>query len=203
MATAESGRGLVEWSIAVTPYPGETVAGDRGVVVEHDGQTLVAAVDGLGHGPAAARAADAAADVLRAFRGESLVALAQRCHEALRGTRGAALSLASFSRLAQTMTWLGVGNVEGRLVRRLRPASSLLLRPGVAGDRLPPLTEETMDVLLGDTLLFATDGVACRFADGPALSGSTREIADRILGEYAKRTDDALVVVARFLGDGS
>ena len=100
------------------------------------------------------------------------------------------------------MTWLGVGNVDGRLVdpRRSNQTRTLPLSPGIAGDRLPPLTCTTLDVRLGDTLVLATDGIDERFADSTDLSGSTREIADRILTEHARPNDDALVVVARYLG---
>jgi hypothetical protein len=195
------GRGLLEWSIAATPLPGESVTGDAAVVVEADGLALVGAVDGLGHGEPAARAAGAAAEAMRRFDGEPLSAVVERCHEALKGTRGAAVSVAAVSARNASMTWLGVGNVEGRLVRAGGGAvASLLLRPGVAGYELPPLAEEAVDVRLGDTIVLATDGVAADFADAAKLASSTRDIADRLLAERATSTDDALVVVARFLG---
>lgn len=197
----EGGRRLLEWSIAARPFPGETVAGDRAVVVCSDGRALVAAVDGLGHGPEAVRAADAAVSVLEEFAHEPVDSLVRRCHQALAPTRGAALSVAAFSERDGTMTWLGIGNVDGRLVdpRRSGRTQALLLAAGVAGHRLPPLTCTTVDVRLGDTLLLATDGIDRGFADSTDLSGSTRAIADRILAQHAKPTDDALVVVARYL----
>ena len=42
----------------------------------------------------------------------------KRCHVALRGTRGAAISIAFISTSEGGMTWLGVGNVEGRVPER-------------------------------------------------------------------------------------
>ena len=77
---------------------------------------LVAAVDGLGHGGEAARAARRAGDLVRERPSRDLVVLAERCHKALRDTRGAALSLAFVCPGDGTMTWLGVGNVEGRVL---------------------------------------------------------------------------------------
>jgi phosphoserine phosphatase RsbX len=101
-----------------------------------------------------------------------------------------------------TMTWLGIGNVDGRIVNRRRSdrTRTLPLIRGIAGDRLPPLRCTTLDVRLGDTLLLTTDGIDERFADSTDLSGPTREIAEGILAEHAKPNDDALVVVARYLG---
>jgi hypothetical protein len=197
-----SGGGLpvLEWAVASRPAPGEELSGDVAVVAPAGDCTLVAAVDALGHGPEAARAAATAASVLEGFAAEDVVSLVRRCHDALRGTRGAAISAASFSASARTLTWLGVGNVEGRLVRGAGRAEDVMLRGGVAGDLLPPLTPATLAVARGDVLAFATDGIDGRFADALDVSGTPQRIADRILAEHGKAVDDALVVVARFLG---
>lgn len=54
----------VEWSAVSRCRPGELTSGDLGIVeVRHD-ETLVAGIDGLGHGGEAARAAKRAADVI-------------------------------------------------------------------------------------------------------------------------------------------
>jgi hypothetical protein len=49
-------------------------------------------------------------------------------------------------------------------------------------------------------VIFATDGIRRDFADGLVPSGSCREIADHILKEHTRGSDDALVLVARYLG---
>ena len=80
---------------------------------------------------------------------EDLVLLAERCHSALRDTRGAAISLAFVSSLKSTMTWLGVGNVEGRVLSgdpsARRPKGSLALGSGVPGHELPSVRTATLD----------------------------------------------------------
>ena len=64
------------------------------IAVEVDGTSaLIGALDGLGHGAEAAEAASLGVDVLRAARAEPLDVLVQRCHRALSGTRGAAMTL--------------------------------------------------------------------------------------------------------------
>jgi hypothetical protein len=102
------------------------------------------------------------------------------------------------------MTWVGVGNVEGRLVHpsgfETVSSDSLIASGGTAGDRLPALRTTTLRVRRGDTLVFATDGIDSSFADSLRTAGTTDEIAASILREYAKDSDDALVVVARYLG---
>jgi phosphoserine phosphatase RsbX len=197
-------REPVEWGIAARSRRGEATSGDLAVVTLLPDGALVAGIDGLGHGSEAARAARTAADVLRERATQDLVALVQRCHAALRDTRGAAISLAFISASRSAMTWLGVGNVEGRVLSgdrsATRPKGSLALGRGVAGHELPTVTTATLEVRPGDVLVLATDGIESAFADSLDISGSTQAISDRILAEHGKRTDDALVVAVRYLG---
>jgi|Tabmets5t2r1_1033131.scaffolds.fasta_scaffold56139_2 phosphoserine phosphatase RsbX len=201
--TLNAARPSLEWGIAVRARPGEEVSGDRAVVTLDRDRVLVAAIDGLGHGPNAAHAAQAAAEVLEDWADADAVEAAERCHEALRPTRGAAISLAVFADPPATITWLGIGNVEGRLVRNrtwTAPSESLLLRGGIAGHELPPLTPATLPVERGDLLLFATDGVRGDFADSLDMTGTCSSIAERVLSRHGRPTDDALVVAVRYLG---
>jgi negative regulator of sigma-B (phosphoserine phosphatase) len=82
-----------EWGVAMRPMPGETVSGDRHVAVPASPRFLAAVIDGLGHGPDAAHAAALAADVFEANPGDRPEELVRRCHEALRSTRGAAITI--------------------------------------------------------------------------------------------------------------
>jgi hypothetical protein len=136
-----------------------------------------------------------------------LTALLLRCHEALRGSRGAVLSLASLSSQHSRLEWLGVGNVEALL---LTPHSdpratnaSLVVRPGVVGSDLPVLRPATLPIVLGDTLVFATDGVDRAFAERLARNLPVQELADGILARHGRRSDDALVLVVRYCGPGA
>ena len=196
-----SGNGNgIEWAVATRPLEGEVESGDRHLVVSHRDGALIAAIDGLGHGAEAGRAADRATAALRlAPRDEPLLQLLRRCHDALSGTRGAVMSLAMFHRERHTLMWLGVGNVEGLLVRKTRePTERLVGRGGVVGDRLPPLMASLLPVAENDTLVLATDGISSNFEDSLVVTDTPRVNADRILTQHHKRTDDALVVVARF-----
>ncbi len=199
-ATAEAG----EWSVVTRCRRGETTSGDLAVVSPRRDGTLVAGIDGLGHGSEAARAARRAADVVRESATEDLIRLINRCHDALKGTRGAAISLAFVSAVMSELTWVGVGNVEGRLLSgdpsATRPKGSLALERGVPGHELPSLRTATLAVRPGDVLVLATDGIEAAFADTPDISGSPRAISERIVAAHRKRSDDALVVTLRYLG---
>jgi negative regulator of sigma-B (phosphoserine phosphatase) len=197
-------RAPVEFGIAARCRHGEATSGDLAVVNLLPEGALVAGIDGVGHGSEAARAARRAAEVMRESPGDDLVRLVQRCHSALRGTRGAAISVAFVSALESRMTWLGVGNVEGRVLSgdpaETRPKGSLALGRGVPGHELPAVRAATIAVRPGDVLLLATDGVGAGFADSLELSGSSQAISERILSDHRKPSDDALGIVVRYLG---
>jgi len=204
MSNPAAAETLLEWGIAALTLPSETESGDSHVVAPFRDGALVAVVDGLGHGSEAAIAARAAITVLQRHAGEAAMPLVRRCHEELRRTRGAVLSIASFNGLNNTMTWLGVGNVEGMLFRASATAlpqrEAILLRGGVVGYQLPPLRETVLPVARGDTMIFVTDGIRDGFAEKSPIGRHTGNVADDILARFARHTDDALVLVARYLG---
>jgi phosphoserine phosphatase RsbX len=194
---------IVEWGCASRALSGQPSSGDLMVVKSFPGGMLVAALDGIGHGEEAAAAAAAAGAILEAHAREPVIALIERCHDGLRGTRGVALSLASFNGSEGLMTWLGVGNVQGVLLRGGLASDaaeeSLLLRAGVVGVQLPSLRADVLPASTGDTLIFATDGIRSDFNRGLARNRPPQRAADSILARHGKTTDDALVLVARYL----
>ena len=196
-------RVMLEWAVAARPQDGETSSGDRHLVTATADGALVAAVDGLGHGPEAARAADLAILTLEERAALPLPDLVERCHGRLQRTRGATLSLARWDGARRSLEWIGVGNVEGLV---LQPATSgllrtrLLLRSGLVGVHLPTLRVETVEVPVEGRLIFATDGIASDFDTGLDPREPVKTMADRILARSLKSADDAMVVVARLVG---
>lgn len=211
---------LIEWGVAAQALAGQAESGDQCLVKPLPNGVLVAVVDGLGHGNKAAAVAKTAIATLERHAHESVISLLKCCHKELLGTRGVVMSLASLNALKGTMTWLGVGNVKGLLLRADAGASpahgSLLLHGGVVGYRLPSLRAAVVPVTRGDTLLFATDGIRSGFTEGLIRSDSplrpldtlgtiqaqdgAQQIADRIFAQHSRGTDDALVLVVRYVG---
>ncbi len=191
----------ITWSIAHRPFNEGAESGDLCVVQPFPNGILIVVLDGAGHGPEAAAVVKIASKIIESHADESPIPLLRRCHDGLRTTRGAALSIASIRTSEGLMTWLGVGNVEGFLLRAdptAKPKSeSLVLRPGVVGRKLPPLVSAVLPVAMGDTLVFTTDGVSQGFTELIAPGAPPKQTADLILARHGKRTDDALVVVAR------
>lgn len=192
---------LIDWSVAKEMLPGEKESGDHYLVKTLPAGTLLAVVDGVGHGPDARRAAELAIQVIGDMGTSSLIPLVRRCQEKLQGTRGVVLSLAFFSASERTMSWLGVGNVEGVLVRAQGEPrqESLLVHAGLIGAGLPAIWASTTYVTHGDLLVFATDGIRGAFTEKLNMNAPTREIAQNIIAQHWRNTDDALVLVARYV----
>jgi phosphoserine phosphatase RsbX len=195
---------LVDWASASCPRLGGQESGDACLVWVRPGSAQVAVVDGLGHGAEAAAAARRAIALLGDGDWENPLDALRRCHEGLRSTRGVVMSLARFEAGPDTMTWAGVGNVEGAVLRSTKGPNSgmvaLRLCNGIVGRRLTPLHAALVSVMPGDTLVFATDGIRPQYGAELASAESLQEMADKILAKFASGADDALVVVVRYRG---
>ncbi len=181
------------------------MSGDLHVVQPFDGGLLIAVVDALGHGLEAAAAARTAALFLARHAHEPLGSVLRRCHDALARSRGVVLSLASLDVAADSLTWLGIGNVAGLVVtgNGERQAHGMLVQVGgIVGSELPAARPALVAFRPGDTLVFATDGIATGFADALQPVGTAQQVADSILARHSKGTDDALVLVARRVRPG-
>jgi phosphoserine phosphatase RsbX len=195
---------LIDYGVAKFAPPGQCESGDHHLVCCRQDGILIAAIDGVGHGEEASIAAKAAVSLLKTIPDEPVISLVQECHESLRLTRGVVLSLASIDPAHGMLTWLGVGNVRGALMRagagKGIVEQELLLRAGVVGSQLPPLQAAVLPIAQGDTLIFATDGVRSEFVKGLSALERPQRAADRILEQYCRGNDDALVLVARLTG---
>lgn len=192
----------IDTAFATLPLPGQSESGDLCLIKRVGKGTLVAVVDGLGHGQEAACAAQAAVGALDQYAREPLIELVRRCHDAMAGLRGVVLGLAYLDPHAATMTWLGVGNVGGMLLRAdlgNRPSRiTLVPSAGFIGAEQTRPTSRSVPLALGDTVVLFSDGVRDGFAESLVLSNSPQEIADFVITRHVKGNDDALVLVARY-----
>jgi phosphoserine phosphatase RsbX len=201
MTCTAGAAGWVEWAATGTPIPGETSSGDGHLVVRGALRTLIAVLDGLGHGPEAHRATTAAIAAIAEIPDAPFRSLFEHCDRALRRTRGVVMTIASIAADGQ-LEWMGVGNVEAIVVRSAAPYrhEAIVTRGGVVGYRLPSLYPGGTHLDAGDVLVMATDGIRSGFVGSVDPILSPQIIASRILEEYGRGYDDALVVVARYEG---
>jgi len=195
---------VLERGVAGQAHEGEGRSGDLAVFAPSERGGLVAVIDGLGHGDAAADASELAAAIIKSHTHCPPQQLLERCHEELRRTRGAVMTLAWFDLEARTMEWTGVGNVEARFVRAGAGAGarhdSPVVLGGVVGYNLPQVRMGTVALEPGDAVAMATDGVAADYSVSLEPGVPAQQLAERVLEKHGKGTDDALAVVVRYLG---
>jgi negative regulator of sigma-B (phosphoserine phosphatase) len=190
----------LDYGVAGVAHEGETRSGDVAVFAPTEAGALACVIDGLGHGPEAADAAELCAEVVRANVEADAQDLMQICHEALLETRGVVMTVAWFDLERSELSWAGVGNVDARLVRagpELREEVALVFG-GVLGYRMPRVRPAKMRLERGDLLVMITDGIDAAISPALAGGGAAQALAGRILDQHGKGSDDALAMVVRY-----
>ncbi len=181
------------------PRPGEDANGDAYFIAEHGGETLLAVVDGLGHGRGARDAAAAALATLEGWEGEPLGDVVLGVHDALRTTRGAVMGAVVIDRARGTFQYAGVGNVEVRVVGTTEPARPVAAN-GTLGARLSQVRVWPHRWAEGSTLVLASDGVSASWdlSSYPGiLTKSPQLLAGVLMRDFSRLSDDATVLVYR------
>jgi len=201
MTLSSDHMGFIEWAVASQTHPHEVVCGDAYVVTQTSNGVLLCVIDGLGHGPEAAEASRTAIAAISNYSDATAEEIVSHCHDVLKTTRGAVLSLAKLDSLNNRLTWLGIGNVEGILLHPVAQHEWLTLRAGIVGSRMPSLRTLEVAVSPGDLLIMFSDGIASHLVDRIYIDREPAELAERIISTQAKNTDDAIVLVARYHGN--
>nr|WP_237392538.1 SpoIIE family protein phosphatase [Aurantiacibacter rhizosphaerae] len=180
-------------------YPGERRCGDAIAVRSGDGVCLYLLCDGLGHGPNAATAADAAKRAFMAAKGSDPSRLLMEVGEGLAGTRGAVAAVVAVNHTEKRMDYAAVGNIS-TLVWQDRKVQRLSVRDGLLGGRVTTPHCETITLSDDAVIVMHSDGLATMrgLAERVALlDRSAPVIAARLLSDTERKRDDASIIVAR------
>lgn len=181
---------------ALRPRRGETACGDA-IAVEDDGDyTLIALVDGLGHGVEAEAAAQTACRVIHMSRHLELCALMRHVDRSLGGTRGAAIMAARIDARDHSVSCGGVGNVE--LTSACATPFHALSTPGIVGRRFRKMRVFEARLQAGDRLVMFSDGVSSRLELQVFAGMDARTAAHSILARHGKHSDDASCIVVDY-----
>jgi anti-sigma regulatory factor (Ser/Thr protein kinase) len=178
---------------------GEDQCGDAWDHESRAGVLTVLVVDGLGHG---AGASEAARECVRAFRlhpGTPPAARVGKLHEALRGTRGAALAVTEIDPGRRVVRFAGLGNITASVYGE-GPVRHLVSHHGIAGHNAGKIAEYTYPWPGRGVLIMHSDGLATLRHLDPypgLLERDTGLIAGVLYRDFSRRRDDATVVVAR------
>ena len=184
------------------PCRGEDVSGDHAAVFRTDARLLLAVCDGLGHGPPARLASDAAMRTFVERRDGSPASILEECHSRLRGTRGVVMAVAAVCEgESPALDLASVGNITIELVQprsaRRFGASSFVVGSQQRGWRQHVESSPIEDV---ETLVMFTDGIASRASiaeDLLLLREHPIAIAHQLAARFGREDDDVLVLVAR------
>jgi hypothetical protein len=184
---------------AVRPIAGEYVCGDGYAARADGGRRQVMLCDGLGHGPIAAMAAKAVvAEFLAAPPGDP-AAMLERLHARTLHTRGSVVAVAEVDVLDGVVRHAGVGNISSTILSGGQRRAMVSL-PGIVGQQRRDIREFAYPIAAGDLVIMHSDGLTDRWDLAPYPGLAERApvlIAATLLRDYAKRRDDASVLVAR------
>jgi anti-sigma regulatory factor (Ser/Thr protein kinase) len=183
------------------PIAGEQVSGDRWAIQRMGGRLRVVVVDGLGHGRPAAIAARTAAEAFQAGCRSALKELLESVHQALRGTRGAAVAIAELDGYGGQLRFAGLGNVSATLIQEKR--NGLASVNGTAGAEERHVRVFDYALAPGALLILHSDGLNTRWTlDGvPELRNKHPSLACGLLfRDHARPRDDATVLAIRYQG---
>lgn len=183
------------------PKPGEDYCGDAFDVLTDGSQKRVLVADGLGHGPLAAAAAEAAVTAFADCEAQAPSDTLTFVHHMLRGTRGAAVAIATLDAAQSVVRYAGVGNISASIVA---PGSEetrrLISQNGTAGVEVRKVQQFSYPWPAGASLIMHSDGLATHWqlsqypgllARDPAL------VAGVLYRDFRRGTDDVTVLVIR------
>lgn len=177
----------------------ETICGDDWSVIPSSHGVRLLLVDGLGHGP---KAAEASAEAVRVFESSGHLSLEQLLAEidrALRKTRGAAGSCAEINLTANSLEFIGAGNVAGLLAS---PTGSRNIgsHNGTLGVSIGRIQSVALPLPTAGCVIMHTDGLNTHVNTQGypgLLSRDPTLVAAILYRDFARGRDDATVAVCR------
>lgn len=201
MRIARSGaaQSRPSWQLGVVcrAVHNETACGDSWAIRGDARGAAVLAVDGLGHGPGAQVAADAAVGAFAdAGNPEEML---NRAELAMRGTRGGAVAMAAVDLDTSQLDYAGIGNIAGTIIDGDR-RTGLMSHHGIVGAQMRKAKMLRYDWPAGATLLLHSDGLQSRWTLEGYAGWRMRHpgvVAGLLYRDFSRHNDDVTVLVLR------
>lgn len=177
--------------------------GDDWAFLQDDDKCTIFVFDGLGHGPGAAVAADAAdASFRNRYHGNAEVWI-RELHSSLQGTRGGVGAVAEIDLSSRRISFYGVGNISGRVMSEER-MTGVMLPGGVIGTEHPLPTLRPVEFAFppGAVLLMWSDGIGSRVSldeYSQLIGHDSAVVAAALHRDFSKKNDDSTIIVAQDL----
>ncbi|MEO8855627.1 MAG: anti-sigma regulatory factor [Burkholderiaceae bacterium] len=179
--------------------PGEVVSGDAWALAIDDAQVAVIMADGLGHGPDAAIAAQAAMRVFERNPFAEPRSTLESAHVALHGTRGAAVCTALADAASGSIRLAGAGNVAMRVLSGISDRT-LLSQHGTVGLQMRRTEEVRGEWPAHASMVIHSDGIQKRWLAAvivPVLARDPVLAACLLVRDFCRGRDDVSIVILR------
>lgn len=194
----DSQQGL-EVGVVCAPMQDEKACGDAWAVRNETNRSMILVVDGLGHGPLAAHAADEAVRVFNTGPLRSGPDMIQSIHGPLRSTRGASLAVAEIDYAAKEIRFTGVGNISGQIWLEGR-SRSMVSHNGTVGHEVHRIREFVYPWAENSIIVMHSDGILSRWNFDPypgLLQRHPSLVAGVLFRDYWRGRDDVTALVAK------
>jgi anti-sigma regulatory factor (Ser/Thr protein kinase) len=181
------------------PIAGESVCGDNWQLHRaENGQISMMIADGLGHGPLAAEASEAACRLFESRPLAEPVGTIEAMHGAIGGTRGAAVAIARIDPAAGKLVYAGVGNIAGTLLAPDGSSRGLFSHNGTVGHRMRKVQGFEYPWSPASLIVMHSDGLQTRwsFDNYPGLARRHPGVIGGVLyRDFRRGRDDVSVLV--------
>jgi len=156
--------------------------------------------DGLGHGPEAAKAVNAAIEAFKNIEENNPVEIIRMLHESVKRTRGLVATVAIFNFKEKCWRICGVGNIAARMSSFIS-SKAYMSYNGIIGHNIPrSLKIHEVPYEPGQTILLCSDGIKTRWdlSKYPAIGKNDLSILTAaIYKDHSRNTDDSSVVAVK------
>lgn len=191
---------LAEIRSVVLPKPGEEACGDGFFFTEGPDCIRLFLGDGLGHGPDAAAAVQAAGKAFLEMESTDPVDIIRQLHPAVKKTRGLVGTVVVFDVKARCWRLCGVGNIATRIAGP-SVQKNYMAYNGIIGLNVPnTLNVQELAYEKGQLLVMCSDGLKSKwdFHRYPAIGRYDLSIlAATLIKDFARLTDDMSVAACK------
>jgi anti-sigma regulatory factor (Ser/Thr protein kinase)/serine/threonine protein phosphatase PrpC len=176
--------------------PGEDFNGDAYLILHLNEYTsLIAVMDGLGHGREAFIASQLAREKLMLIQDHSPGNCISYLHDTLKGTRGATVGIALIDSKNKKLSYSGIGNIEAGIFTNNKKIN-LMSYGGIVGHNMRTPRVFQYDFQKGDCLCMFSDGIIARWQNEEInWKEHPQKIAEMILSQYSRINDDASILI--------
>lgn len=185
----------------IVAKPMEIRSGDGYYVDHSDRYTKIMLADGLGHGVEANIAINQAVSAFKQCPYQSPVEVIRFIHPRVRKTRGLVATVVVIDHDLKQLRIAGVGNISAKLFG-ISYSKKPLPYNGIIGHNIPnTMHDQVLDLQVYQQLILCSDGIRSRWDTSRMATLTRHDLSIQVAAiykEFARRTDDMSVLIAKF-----